>query len=159
MGYIYALTLALVFAGKALACCECGYTVNTTNSEYFGLFTDMVETDFLHATNVTYGGIGSTGWIPQIYNMTANQSRGEYGRANLLENIIANALPPDQWKDDPAGGGDPGLQLWVRSKVQDGLVPTAELALPRDDILYGSFRVGMKVTGVNGTCSAFFWYQ
>ena len=157
----YALAFALAFvAGKAFAAsCECGYSVNKTNSQYFGLFTDVIETDFLHANGVTYGGIGSTGWAPQIYNMSASQSRGEFGRANLLENIVANPLPPGQWKTDPAGGGDPGLQLWARSKVQDGLVPTAELASPRDDILYGSFRVGMKVTGVNGTCSAFFWYQ
>lgn len=154
---MYALALALASAGTALASCDC-YAINTTDSQYSGLFTNILETDFLHASNVTYGGVASTGWVPQIYNMTANQSRGEYGRANLLENIVANPLPPGVWKDT-SGRNDPGLQLWVRSEIQDGFVPTAELALPRDDVLYGSFRIGMKVTGINGTCSAFFWYQ
>lgn len=140
--------------------CECGFSVNTTSTNHYGLFTNIVETDFLHATNVTYSGVGSTGWMPQVYNVTAEQSRGEYGRLNNLSTIVTSPLSAGEWSGQPANGpGDPGLQLWVRSEVEDGLVPTAELALQDDDILYGSFRVAMKVPRINGTCSAFFLYQ
>lgn len=40
---------------------------------------------------------------------------------------------------------------------RDGLVGMAEVASVRGDMLFGTFRVGMKVTGVEGTCGAFFW--
>lgn len=56
-------------------------------------------------------------------------------------------------------GGDPGLQLLVRSgdAVKDNVVPVGEIKSVRDDIMYGSFRASMKVTDVNGTCAAFFF--
>lgn len=54
-------------------------------------------------------------------------------------------------------GGDAGLQLWVGSTLVDGLVPMGEIASKRADMAYGSFRIGMKVTSVSGTCGAFFW--
>lgn len=33
----------------------------------------------------------------------------------------------------------------------------AEIVTNRSDIMYGSFRAGMKIAAVNGTCGAFFW--
>ncbi|KAK4988228.1 hypothetical protein LTR50_004054 [Elasticomyces elasticus] len=39
------------------------------------------------------------------------------------------------------------------------MVEMGEIVTERDDMLYGSFRVGMKTTGVPGTCAAFFWYR
>ena len=58
---------------------------------------------------------------------------------------------------------DPGLQLWVRSTLVGNpgqkLVPSAEIVSPREDILYGSFRIAMKTTQINGTCSAFYFYR
>ena len=48
----------------------------------------------------------------------------------------------------------------VRSTaLNDKLVPSAEIVTEREDILYGSFRIGMKTTDINGTCSAFFFYR
>ncbi|KAL9001630.1 MAG: hypothetical protein Q9188_005409 [Gyalolechia gomerana] len=56
-------------------------------------------------------------------------------------------------------GGDPGLQMYVRGGIPEGEdVPSAEIATVRRDMLYGSFRVGMKYTGEHGTCGAFFFY-
>lgn len=38
------------------------------------------------------------------------------------------------------------------------LVPVGEIYSKRADIRYGTFRAGIKFSGVNGTCGAFFWY-
>ena len=53
------------------------------------------------------------------------------------------------------------MQLWVGTAAEavDGLVSMGEIAAARDDIVYGSFRAGIKVTTVPGTCGAFFWYR
>ncbi|KAM0722164.1 hypothetical protein Q7P37_001605 [Cladosporium fusiforme] len=153
------LFILLAVMPHALANCECGFSINRTNSEYFGLFTDMLETDFLHASNVTYTSIGKTGWLPQVYNTSAEDSRGDYGTSKQLGNIVANPLPDGKWGGSPATVGDAGLQLWVRSSVENGHVPVAEVVSPRSDILYGSFRAAIKFSAMNGTCGAFFWYH
>lgn len=79
---------------------------------------------------------------------------------NLIPNFIANRY---NWFGNGALGGDPGLQLWVRSGLiqQNGqqLVPSAEIVSERNDILYGSFRIAMKTTSVSGTCGAFYYYK
>ncbi|OQO14490.1 hypothetical protein B0A48_01368 [Cryoendolithus antarcticus] len=150
--------LALTLAMCADAACECGFSLQTSNSTAT-FFTHSIETDFLHISSVAYSGIEGTPWQPQVWNQTAAQSRGAYGRSNLLENIVPNPLPGGTWSGPGARGGDPGLQLVVRKDLVDGMVTGAELATSRTDILYGTFRVGMKVTGINGTCSAFFWYR
>lgn len=66
-------------------------------------------------------------------------------------------------------GGPPGLQLWVRGvnnlsdyvatdpSERGKMVRVAEIDSLRDDIRYGSFRIGMKMAEVEGTCAAFFW--
>nr|OQO21013.1 hypothetical protein B0A51_12877 [Rachicladosporium sp. CCFEE 5018] len=150
--------LVLTLITHAYAVCECGFSLQTSNSTAT-FFTHSIETDFLHISSVAYSGIEGTPWQPQIWNQTAAQSRGAYGRSNLLENIVPNPLPDGTWSGPGARGGDPGLQLVVRKDLVDGIVTGAELATNRTDILYGTFRVWMKVTGVNGTCSAFFWYR
>lgn len=130
--------------------CECGYTVNST------LFTDLVESDFLHIENITT----NTDWQPQEYTVPADLARGPYGKDATLENVVANPLESqDDWAGDGVNGGDAGLQLFVRGGTPDegGLIPMAELVTTRNDILYGSFRAGMKISSVNGTCGAFFW--
>jgi hypothetical protein len=53
--------------------------------------------------------------------------------------------------------GNRGLELVVRSELVDGMVPVAELATRRLDLMWGTFRAGMKVSRVGGTCAAFFW--
>jgi hypothetical protein len=85
---------------------------------------------------------------------------------NLVPNYIDN-----EWNYNGPGvkSIDPGLQLWVRSELlnpsqnvdagQKPLVPSSEIVSQRDDILYGSFRIAMKTTEINGTCTAFFLYR
>ncbi|MCJ1453885.1 hypothetical protein MMC28_004234 [Mycoblastus sanguinarius] len=131
--------------------CECGYTANST------LYTDLIETDFLHLTNITT----DTDWQPQNYTVTSALARGPYGKNASLNNVVANPLKSQyDWAGNGINGGDAGLQLFVRggNPVPGGLIPMAEVATTRGDLLYGSFRAGMKVTATNGTCGAFFWY-
>lgn len=75
---------------------------------------------------------------------------------NVVPNPFRNV---DQWSGLTAknDGIIPGLQLWVNSTSINGLIPMAEIVARDSDMIYGSFRVGMKITKVPGTCSAFFW--
>jgi hypothetical protein len=66
---------------------------------------------------------------------------------------------PRAWSGGGEKEGDAGLQLWVRGDHSHGFIAGAELASVRHDALYGSFRVGMKLAGQNGTCGAFFWVR
>ncbi|KAA6408617.1 MAG: glycoside hydrolase family 16 [Lasallia pustulata] len=142
--------LLLLLSPPTRADCECGYTVNAT------LYTDLLETDFLHLPNITR----DTDWQPQNYTVSPAAARGPYGKNASLSNVVANPLHDNNTSAGPGLlGGDPGLQLWVRGGIpQDGLIPIAEIASARDDMLYGSFRASMKLTGTPGTCGAFFWY-
>jgi hypothetical protein len=157
MAMILAILLPLLIAATTSADCECGYTVNGTASEH-AHFTDAFETDFLHVKTPS-----GHGWIPQNYNISAHQANGPYGMAKQSRNLISNHID-NKWKFSGPGvdGVEPGLQLWVHPKAGDGedaLVPSAEIVSERDDILYGSFRIAMKTTNINGTCSAFFVYR
>lgn len=158
------LPLAISFSAKAAAECACGYTVNKTDSDQYALFTDLLETDFLHTRDVAFNGSHDIGWIPQSYNTTAKQDNGPYGMAKELRNLVPNYIENEyDWGGPGIKGVDPGLQLWVRSGLvgEEGkqMVPSAEIVSERDDILYGSFRIAMKTTAINGTCSAFFSYR
>ena len=141
---------AVLFAALVRSDCECGYTVNST------LYTDLIETDFLHLQNITT----DTDWQGQDYTVSAELARGPYGKNASTSNIVGNPLKSQyDWAGDGVNGGDAGLQLIVRGGTPEkgGLIPMAELVTSRDDMLYGSFRAGIKITNVNGTCSAFFW--
>ncbi|KAF2490132.1 concanavalin A-like lectin/glucanase [Lophium mytilinum] len=141
-----------LFISTVSAFCECGYSVDPPTS--FVLFTDLFENDFLHSPNLT-----GSGWIPQQYNVEQSDSRGPYGKQFTTSNVVSNPLKdPYSWAGDSVLGGDAGLQLWAR-KDNDGMIPAAEIATERTDFLYGSFRVGMKMSKVNGTCGAFFWFH
>ncbi|KXL48288.1 MAG: glycoside hydrolase family 16 protein [Acidomyces sp. 'richmondensis'] len=128
-----------------LADCECGHTINSTVR-----FMESLETTFSQTTNtsVTWSSEAGIPWRAQQYNVTPAAARGPYGKAAELRNVIVS---------------EDGLQLWVRSQLLDDgiaqLVPMAEVVTARNDMLYGSFRVGMKTTSVNGTCGAFFFYH
>lgn len=92
--------------------------------------------------------------------MDKEEARGNYGKRFVVENIVANPLKDaDAWSGEAEEEGDAGLQLWVRSDHSDGYVGGAELATFRRDALYGTFRVGMKLSSVNGTCGAFFFFH
>lgn len=154
----------LSIVSVAAAKCSCGYTVNSTDSSHYALFTELLETDFLHIKDVTFNNSYDIDWVPQNYNTSAAISDGPYGMAKEASNLVPNYID-DQW--NYVGPGikdvDPGLQLWVRSTLVgykgQKLVPSAEIVSQRDDILYGSFRIAMKTTEINGTCSAFFFFR
>ena len=143
------LFLLLLLTPLAHADCECGYTVNSA------LYTDLLETDFLHLPNITL----DTDWQPQNYTVSPAAARGPYGKNATIGNVIANPLQNNNsWAGEGVLGGDPGLQLWARGGTPaNGLIPMAEVASAREDMLYGSFRAAMKLTGTSGTCGAFFW--
>ncbi|KAI5368021.1 Putative glycoside hydrolase family 16, concanavalin A-like lectin/glucanase domain superfamily [Septoria linicola] len=142
---------------EATSNCACGYT---TSEGVF--YTEALETDFLHVQDLTRDT--SAAWIPQSYNVTPEDANGPYGKASQVENVVTNPVRSGQfdWTGPGVHDGDPGLQLWARSKlVAEGngeLIPMAEVVSARDDMLYGSFRIGMKTTRVSGTCGAFFYY-
>lgn len=160
-----ALAFSVAFIIRALADCKCGYTINAGKPTLDNpLFTDHISTDFTTSTDVTFESEPGKSWQVQAYNATAAQSNNApYGRTAQLKNVVLNTLPPGYISSEGVHGGDPGLQLWVRSQlVQNGsesYVPIAEVVTARNDILYGSFRASMKTTGVNGTCGAFFFYH
>ncbi|EOD48374.1 putative glycoside hydrolase family 16 protein [Neofusicoccum parvum UCRNP2] len=119
------------------------------------VWTDLLETDFLHIND-----LADIGWVPQVYNVSQKAARGVYGKMAMLENVMANPLKNSwDWAGEAVNGSDAGLQLVVRSEPVDDKVPIGEVVAARTDMLYGSFRVAMKLTGIPGTCGAFFWFR
>lgn len=138
----------------ASATCECGYSVNKTTDPEYAVWTDLLETDFLHIDELK-----DVGWLPQVYNSTSSNEQSAYGKMAARSNVLPNPLKNSRdWAGESENGGDAGLQLIVRSELVDNMVPFGEVAArTREDMLYGSFRVAMKVGSVPGTCAAFFW--
>ncbi|KAH7083671.1 concanavalin A-like lectin/glucanase domain-containing protein [Paraphoma chrysanthemicola] len=138
------------------AACECGYSLNKTSDASHAVFTELIENDFLHTSTKN---LTEYGWRPQLYNVTAKNARGPFGKDFELENVVTNPLrDSNAWSGRSEHGGDAGLELWVRGNHQDGLVSGSEVVTVRDDALLGSFRVGMKLSNSSGTCGAFFFY-
>ncbi|GAB7331100.1 hypothetical protein MBLNU13_g02584t1 [Cladosporium sp. NU13] len=160
------LIAPLALASNALAWrCLCGYSVNRTTDQHFSIFTHIAETDFLHTdgTNPKLS-IQAPGWAVDVGNKPAKQANATLGSSKQLGNVVTNPLPKGEWGVPPAGLGDAGLQLWVRHGVEDGMVPVAgvrnSLSLGHDGkekMLYGSYRAGIKFSGVNGTRGTFGW--
>ncbi|KAI9733210.1 MAG: hypothetical protein M1818_007328 [Claussenomyces sp. TS43310] len=147
--------LLLLSAQFTDADCECGYRSAINSDSY--VFTDLIESDFLHLGNISH----NTDWIQQQYNVTAKASRGVYGTAFQVSDLVSNPLVAQNSYNGTTvnGEGDPGLQLYVRGGIPtDGYVPTSQLDSTRTDLLWGSYRAAMKLTDVPGTCGAFFWY-
>lgn len=85
------------------------------------------------------------------------KSTASWGKKATLDDVRTNPLNGAAGTQG-VNGGDPGLQLWVRSGTPRGSeIPSAEVASARRDMRYGSFRAGMKYTDEPGTCGAFFW--
>lgn len=139
---------ALFLQAWVKADCECGYQVNDE------LYTDLLENDFLHTDKLI-----PTEWRPQNY--TFKEEANLFGRYMMTDNVIPNPLSSkDTWSGTGKHGGDAGLRFLVSGGIpESGFVPSAEISSDRADMRYGSFRAGMKVTGVNGTCAAFFWVR
>ncbi|KAJ4334570.1 hypothetical protein N0V95_009134 [Ascochyta clinopodiicola] len=150
--------LLLAVSRFANAACECGYSLNQTTDSEYAVFTELLENDFLHmdTKNIT-----EYGWRPQVYNVSvpADNQRIAFGKEFSMGNIIPNPLKDSKkWAGDSDHGGDAGLELWVRGNHANGFVNGSEIVSVRDDILLGSFRVGMKLSNSSGTCGAFFFY-
>ena len=136
--------------------CDCGYSVNASSDPAFAVFTSYLETDFLHLDKIS----DATEWQPQVYNVSTSDSRGPYGKLATLDNVVTNPIGEHHsWTGPARGDGDAGLQLIVRAQEVDGMIPLGEIVTFRRDMLYGSYRVAMKLTSVPGTCGAFFWVQ
>lgn len=102
----------------------------------------------------------SVGWAPQQYDVDAKEARGPFGKQFLADNVEANPLKhKSDWTGESVNGGDAGFRLWVRGDHSRGMISGAEIASSRNDTLYGSFRVGMKLSKSSGTCGAFFWVR
>jgi hypothetical protein len=150
--------LLLAVSRFANAACECGYSLNQTTDAEYAVFTELMENDFLHMDT---NNITEYGWSPQVYNVSVppDNQRIAYGKEFSMGNIIPNPLKNSKkWSGNAHHGGDAGLELWVRGDHSHGYVNGSEITSVRDDILLGSFRVGMKLSNSSGTCGAFFFY-
>lgn len=145
--------LLLAIACQAFAACECGYSINSTSDDSYALFTDYVRTDFAHPTSntLTFDNAPNYEWVAQVYNVSQLAARGPYGKAAETSNVIVN----------PEGLG---LELIVRSRLIDlssseKMIPIAEVVNNHTNLLYGSFRAGLRTSNVSGTCAALFFYH
>ncbi|KLU81482.1 hypothetical protein MAPG_00571 [Magnaporthiopsis poae ATCC 64411] len=150
------LALWLLLSPLARANCECGYAASVGNDTEQQVFTDLLETDFTRVSDMSL----NTDWARQAFNLTNERARGRHGEMFTVSNARSN---PDRDRVGRSGIGlnsEPaGLELVVGSNKMDGMVPVAEVDSARMDLLWGTFRVGMKLSGVPGTCAAFFWYH
>ncbi|KAF3770432.1 family 16 glycoside hydrolase, partial [Cryphonectria parasitica EP155] len=87
----------------------------------------------------------NTDWVRQNWSEDATIARGSYGEMMNVDNAVSSE-------------GD-GLQITVVGGSEtDGDVQGGEVDSARLDVSYGTFRSSMKLTGIAGTVSAFFWY-
>ncbi|KAL7814906.1 family 16 glycoside hydrolase [Trichoderma aethiopicum] len=164
LGPWLALLLALMSCLVA-ADCECGFAQDFPADGAGGgdgnmgtdgrlLFTNMMESKFFELRNISQDG----NWKRQQYNVSARAGRGEYGKTFGIQNVYTLAADGHGENVDADAGPGEGIALVVGSTLVDEAIPTAELASARKDMFFGSYRAGMKLTPVNGTCAAFFWY-
>ncbi|KAH8131755.1 hypothetical protein ACSS6W_008077 [Trichoderma asperelloides] len=167
LGQLIAILLLALAPHLVAADCECGFVTHTSaaqkqardssgTSQLF--FTNMLESKFFELKNISLDGT----WRRQQYNVSARAGRGEYGKAFAVKNVYS--LPGSGDGDSTASTGsssnpgNDGVALVVGSTLTNDAVPVAELDSARSDMVFGSYRAGMKLTPVNGTCAAFFWY-
>ncbi|OAA59377.1 Concanavalin A-like lectin/glucanase [Cordyceps fumosorosea ARSEF 2679] len=146
--------LILVWLGNVSAtapapACSCGYQVGGANGESW-LFTEVIETDFTRVKSIA----AATDWRRQEFNVSAEAGRGKYSKYFTPKNVAIGPGGATQG----ASGKQAGVELSVGATIVNGAVPVAEMDTARQDLLWGSFRAGMKLTPVQGTCAAFFWY-
>ncbi|KAK0710976.1 concanavalin A-like lectin/glucanase domain-containing protein [Lasiosphaeris hirsuta] len=155
------LSCLLLLPAFVSADCECGYSTNIApNSQPHQrrhqrrhqqqeqhVFTDLIESDFTSLGDIA----ANTDWARQEFNVTQKQARGDYGEMFSVANIPG-------FGQKKLGAVDPGLHLVVGSEPVQSMIPVAEIDTQRLDVSWGTFRASMKVTGVPGTCAAFFWY-
>ncbi|KAI1457078.1 glycoside hydrolase family 16 protein [Annulohypoxylon moriforme] len=150
-----------ILSNLVLADCECGYSIITSSDNKRYLFTDILESDFVHL-DITDGSqkYGEYGWARQDFNMSSEVARGPYGESYTPQNVISNNIANEQvFEGSGTKGGDAGLNLVVKSEIQNGMVTGADVSTTDVHYFHGTFRAGIKVTDIPGTCSAFFWYM
>jgi hypothetical protein len=128
------LALPVWSAATLVDNCPCGYS-----TEDGAVWSEIQETDFTTVTDLFYE---KHGWDVQEYNASAAPDQGVYARYTSRYNLEY---------------GTDGLRLMVRPPNSNHSIGGAEISSVRSDMLYGSFRVAMKSTTVNGTCGAIFW--
>lgn len=154
----FAAVAAGLLASLASAECECGYSTPVGNNDGNFLFTEAVESNFVHLNYIE----NNTDWRRQQFDVTPANARGPFGKSFRISNVESNGAPVTSDNDltvTGADGGPAGIQLIVRGKPDGDLIPTAELDTAREDMLYGTFRAAMRVSDVPGTCAAFFWVR
>lgn len=142
------LVLQMAMPRSVAGLCECGYSVQLPNEHEARVFTNLLESDFAESENQDISW--NTDWARQEFNVSATAGRGRFGKTFLPDNIAEGptALSPND---------KPGLELRVESQVREDAISGAEMDSTRMDLHWGSYRTGMKMTDVNGTCAAFFW--
>lgn len=167
MGILSILLLALV-PHLVAADCECGFVARSPLTkqqaqDYPGpdqlFFTNMLESRFYDIQNISRDST----WKRQQYNVSARAGRGEYGKTFAINNVYSvpqtgSMKDPSQLSAGYADSTNGGIALVVSSALDNDSIPVAELDSARSDMSFGSYRAGMKLTPVNGTCAAFFWY-
>lgn len=68
------------------ASCECGYMAQVDALEARFIYTDLIESDFLHIRDIFL----DTDWRPQSFNKTPAVGRGPYGYVILPLDLPAN---------------------------------------------------------------------
>ncbi|KAI1374622.1 glycoside hydrolase family 16 protein [Hypoxylon crocopeplum] len=160
MASLRILASLTAFINIVLADCECGYSIIIPSDDRQYVFSDLLESDFIHL-DIAEGpqGYGGYGWSPQDFNMSSEVARGRYGESYTPENVVSNNIADEQTFGGPGtNGGDAGLNLVVKSELEDDMVTGADVSTSDVHYFHGTFRAGIKVTDVPGTCSAFFWY-
>ncbi|KAI1772472.1 glycoside hydrolase family 16 protein [Hypoxylon cercidicola] len=161
MASLRSLASLSILIGFVLADCECGYSITTKPGEGEYVFTDLLESDFVHL-DITDGTpeYGKYGWAPQEFDMSSDVARGPYGESFAPHNVISNNIADAQtFEGSGVKGGDAGLNLIVNSEIHNGMVTGADMSTTVLQYYHGTFRAGIKVTDIPGTCSAFFWYM
>ena len=132
------------------AACTCGYQVGSANGDNW-LFTEVIETDFTKLKSITT----AKDWQRQEFNVSAEAGRGKYSKWFTPKNVVVGPGVANKG----ASGKQAGVELSVGGTIVNDAVPVAEMDSARQDLLWGSFRAGMKLTPVKGTCAAFFWVR
>lgn len=157
---IIALNTLVLFASDVYANCECGYSITTGDDSSTHVFTDLLESDFLHIDYLGSVSNQGRGWTTQSFNKSAVRARGPFGESFVPSNSKGNLIKDDHiWTGDGTQGGDAGLELVVAGKVVDEMLAAGQVATMTGDYFYGSYRTSMKITAVKGTCTAVFWVR
>lgn len=147
--------------GRCQDTCSCGYSVPSPAGNATLLYSNAIEVDFLHLSE--FQGVDC--FRPDLRNQSEPNVGAKYGKMFDPNNVIPNPyLDAEQWDGDTTiTDAEPGLSLWVRHQPVDStesrsqMVPVGEISTPRDDLEYGSYRIGMKLPSLAGTVTGFFW--